>query len=113
MIDFATRSGGWRDIMLYHAGIDYNTLILKSYLEDYFTIDDKAFTGRYSVGAGILLYSTDINKLEIARKSSSLCEEYLLGNLPKQQPLSLADAYGYYFLKAPTKEELKGLLPVY
>lgn len=112
LIDFASRSGGWRDIMLKHAGIDFNALILSSYLQDYFDTS-KLPKAEYSIGAGILTRHADILKLGRAQKSGKICERYLNGEVPALQPKSLADAYGYYFLKTKKKKDLKGLLPTY
>lgn len=112
LIDFASRSGGWRDIMLKHAGINFNKLILQSYLRDYVDFFDFPIA-KYSVGAGILTKHSDMIKLGDAQESGKICETHLNGQIPVLKPKSLVDAYGYYFLKTKSKNELIKLLPTY
>ncbi|MFT4683473.1 MAG: carbamoylphosphate synthase large subunit [Polaribacter sp.] len=110
LIDFATRSGGWRDIMLYNAGINYNLLILKCYLEED-VFRKELDRPNNTVGAGILLYHEDILALKAAQESNKICESFINGEVPKLEPRTLADAYGYYFVKSNKKNELVGILP--
>jgi carbamoylphosphate synthase large subunit len=112
LIDFATRSGGWRDIMLKFAGVNFNALILKSYLNLEILSTDFSKPTK-TVAAGILLYYEDFQKLSKATESGLICEAYLNGKLPLLEPKTLADAYGYYFLQANNKLELQGLLPIF
>lgn len=110
LIDIASRSGGWRDIMLHYAGINYNQLILNAYLGN--KLDSITKYSGVSVGAGIMVYEKDKNKLIEAEKSIFFKEKYILGNSIKEQPKTLADAYGYYFVAGVSRYELSQILPI-
>lgn len=112
LIDFATRSGGWRDMMLMMAGIDYNKLIIDAYLNNSTEgiLKEKALN---SVGAAILNYHEDLLPLKKAQKMDLVKEIHFNGQVPKLFPKGLNDAFGYYFITAETKEKLKGFLPSY
>lgn len=112
LIDFATRSGGWRDIMLNLAGIDYNALIIDAYLNksDMGIAKSEALN---SVGAAILNFHEDLLFMKRAQEKAMIREVYFNGQIPKLIPKGLNDAYGYYFITADTKKELRGLLPPY
>lgn len=110
LIDIASRSGGWRDIMLHYAGINYNQLILDAYLGNEENIRTKYCN--VSVGAGIMVYEHDKNKLIEAENSIFFKEKYILGNSIKEQPKTLADAFGYYFVAGVSRYELSQILPI-
>lgn len=110
LIDIASRSGGWRDIMLYYAGINYNQLILDAYLGN--ELDTRAKCCNVSVGAGIMVYEQDKNKLIEAEKSIYFKEKHILCNTLKEQPKTLADAFGYYFVAGLSRNELNQILPI-
>ena len=110
LIDFASRSGGWRDIMLHFSGINYNQLILDSYLGNKININN--YKIKFSVGAGILMYKKDKNQYNKAKNSSYFIADYFNSNKPQSNPRSLAQAYGYYFIKGRNRNNLSNLLPV-
>lgn len=110
LIDFASRSGGWRDIMLEFSGINYNQLILDSYLGK--SNADIVFIPIFSVGAGILLYKDDIINYEEAFKSKFFVSKHFNNSDPVDVPKSLSDAYGYYFVKGGSRTDLSQLLPI-
>jgi predicted ATP-grasp superfamily ATP-dependent carboligase len=110
LIDIASRSGGWRDIMLSYAGINYNQLILDSYLG--IDANLKTEISNFSVGAGILVFEKDNEKLLEAENSNFFKEKHINGNLIKEQPKSLADAFGYYFVAGESRSALSKLLPI-
>ena len=110
LIDIASRSGGWRDIMLHYAGINYNELILDSYLGN--ELDTRTKYSNVSVGAGVMVYEQDKNKLIEAEKSIYFKEKHILDNTVKEQPKTLADAYGYYFVAGASRYELSQILPI-
>jgi len=109
LIDIASRSGGWRDIMLHYGGVNYNQLILNAYLGNDLQRIAKC---NVSVGAGIMAYGHDKNKLIEAENSIFFKEKYILGNSIKEQPKTLADAYGYYFVAGVSRYELSQILPI-
>jgi biotin carboxylase len=112
LIDFATRSGGWRDIMLYLAGLDYNALIIKACLNNCFEGINQTKVVK-SVGAGVLCFHEDILRMKLAQEMGVIKEIHFNGQIPKITPKGLNDAYGYYFITANNKEDLKGYLPTY
>lgn len=109
VIDIASRSGGWRDILLLLSGINYNQIILDSYLDN-FSLRELP-NPSYSSGAGIMLYYEDMLQLKKAIESGLVEESFLNGNLPNLSPKTLADAYGYYFVRGNTRKEITRLLP--
>lgn len=110
LIDIASRSGGWRDIMLTYAGINYNQLILDAYLDN--EVSTNMNKCSFSVGAGILAYEKDMLKLKQAENSVYFKEKYINGYPIKEQPKTLADAFGYYFVSGESRNELSNLLPI-
>ncbi|MDA8566775.1 ATP-grasp domain-containing protein [Schleiferiaceae bacterium] len=112
LIDFATRSGGWRDMMLMLAGIDYNKLIVEAYIKNSVK-EISEVKALKSVGAAILNYHEDLLALKRAQKMGLVKEVHFNGQVPKLSPRGLNDAFGYYFITADTKEDLVGLLPTY
>ena len=112
LIDFATRSGGWRDIMLAHAGLNYNELILASQLRTFRADSLNNLSLDSTVGAGILLYHEDILKLKEAAQSQLMVGCFFNGELPKLAPHTLADSYGYYFVKSKTRDQLNNLMTI-
>lgn len=112
LIDFASRSGGWRDMMLKMAGIDYNELIIEAYINNSSKGVKKAKASK-SVGAAILNYHEDLLPLKAAQEKGFVEEIHFNGQVPKPIPKGLHDAYGYYFISAEHTSEFKGLLPTY
>ncbi len=97
LIDFASRSGGWRDILLLHSGAsDYNLLILKSLLGEDINSTDIKLPNK-SVKANILMYPADLDRYIFDKDGGNIVEEYFTGYGPVINPKTLADAFGYYF----------------
>ena len=46
------------------------------------------------------------------KTAAGIKEKYILGNSIKEQPKTLADAYGYYFVAGVSRYELSQILPI-
>lgn len=97
LIDFATRSGGWRSKLLkYACGSFYNKLILQSYLNQKIDIDSIIIPSKTAT-VGILMYKSDMEQYNQAKKNGDLEEVYFYDKNIVSNPTTLIDAYGYFY----------------
>lgn len=101
LIEIASRSGLVRDRLLKVAqGIDYNRLILNSYLGQSQVNSDEIHLPHTNAMLGIMAYDEDVEAYKRAKKDGLVIDEHFNQKNPSAKATMLTDAIGYFFLRS-------------